>query len=441
VAKAKAEFVRFSDRSIAALKPRDKVFEVRDVEVSDLRIRVRPSGARSYLIVARVAGGGPSVCITIGKVGVVLLEDARREAARLRSEMALGSRPRSRRQIAEEREAVVAAERKAAVPIEQRVAIYCEERRTGKLKAWRNLDARERDLLRTIKPWHGRPATEITYDDVRALVGGFTAKGQHRSAVSAVRDLQGLFAWLAHERRIPVSPFAGMKSSYLLGGAADLKPRERVLSDDELRIVWDAAGKLDAPYGVIVRLLILLGLRRQEVAALRWGEIDLANHRLTLPASRTKTKSVHTVPLVGLAFELMRSIQRPKLAEAGDCVFHTRQGFPITGFDHGKRPLDALIAAAGHKVEPWVIHDLRRSMRSGLSRLVDKHGDPLISFDVREHMVGHRVGNAISRTYDKTLPWQAMVRAAELWSAHVATVIGENVVKLPKPTKRGTVEA
>jgi integrase len=435
----KSEIATLSERLIGSLEAKPKAYVLHD-KAGSLRLRVQPSGSKSYFVEGRC--GGKPTKITIGSTKFVTLADAREEAERLRSKIAIGERPKSRSEIAREHEAAVEAKRKAETPIEQLVAIYLEERRVGKLRAWRNLHQRERDILRTVKPWHGRPAGEITYDDIRVLIGGFTSRGEHRSAVSAVRDLQGLFAWLAHERRIAVSPFAGMKSTFLLGGAADLKARERVLDDAELRIVWNAASKVDAPYGTILRLLILLGLRRNEIAGLRWGELDLPNHRITLPPERTKTKIKHTVPLTGLAFDLVRSIPKPKLAEPGDRVFHTKQGYEISGLDHMKRKLDAVIAKAGHEVAPWVVHDLRRSMRSGLSRLVDEHGERLISFEIAETLIGHRTGNAISRTYDKTLPWKAMTRAAELWSAHVAMVIGENVVKLPRPkAKRRAVEA
>jgi integrase len=354
--------------------------------------------------------------------------------------MALGNRPRTHRQIAKDQEAAVAAKRKAATPIEELVRVFIEERRVGKLKAWRNLDQRERDILRVTKPWHGRPATEIGYDDIRALVGSYTAKGQHRSAVSAVRDLMSLFSWCVHERRIAQSPFAGVKTAYLLGGA-ELKARARALGDAELRIVWQAAGKLDAPYGTIIRLLMLLGLRRNEIAQLRWCELDLLNHRIVLPPSRTKAKIEHRVPIVGLAADILRAVPRPRLAEPGDRVFRSPRGYEITGLDHLKKRLDATIAASGHELETWVVHDLRRSMRSGLSRLVDARGNRLVSFEVAEHLIGHKVGSAMSRVYDRELPWKAMIEAATLWSAHIASVIGENVTRLPAPKKRRAAEA
>jgi integrase len=280
----KSTIVALSERLIGSLEAQPKPFTVHDKH-SVLRLRVQTSGAKSYFVEGRLGRGGRPVKTVIGSTKYVTLEDARAEAERLRSQIAIGIKPKSRSQIARELEAETEVKRKAETPIEQLVAVYIQERRTGKLKAWRNVDLRERDILRVTKPWHGRPAGEVTYDDVRKLIGDLTSQGKHRSAVSAVRDLQGLFAWLVHERRIAQSPLAGARTAYLLGGAADLKPRERALDDHELRIVWDAAGKLEHPFGVIIRLLIITGLRRQEIAALRWGEVDLANHRITLPPS------------------------------------------------------------------------------------------------------------------------------------------------------------
>ena len=91
------------------------------------------------------------------------------------------------------------------------------------------------------------------------------------------------------------------------------RPRERVLSNDELRAIWNAAG--NDTYGVIIKLLILTGQRRSEIAELRWAEVDLERRALNLSTERTKNKRQHVVPLAPTALALLRG--RPRTGDAG----------------------------------------------------------------------------------------------------------------------------
>ena len=176
-----------------------------------------------------------------------------------------------------------------------------------------------------------------------------------------------------------------------------------MLSDDELARVWRAA-KNDV-YGVIVRLLILTAQRKGEIAGLRWEEIDLDRGIISLPSSRTKNHRPHAIPLSPTARRLLES--RPR---NGDAVFGNFQGW---GF--AKKRLDQ---RAGISV-PWVLHDLRRSVASGM-------GDLGVQPDVIESVLNHQSGSkaGISGVYNRS-PYAAEKAAAlELWDKHVAQIVG-----------------
>ena len=103
-------------------------------------------------------------------------------------------------------------------------------------------------------------------------------------------------------RRGAANPFADLPV------AKGIAKRERVLSDEEIAEIWRAAGDAASPYGTIIRLLILTGQRRGEVAGMTWGEIsdDLATW--TIPGERTKNGAAHIVPLSAPARDLLRAL-------------------------------------------------------------------------------------------------------------------------------------
>ena len=209
--------------------------------------------------------------------------------------------------------------------------------------------------------------------------------------------------------------------------------RERVLSDAELGTLYTAAGALGEPWGVLVRLLILTGQRRGEVAGMRWDEIDLDAAEWSLPGARTKNGQPSVVPLAPEAMALLRTVKRRKDAEL---VFEGPRKTAVSGFGKVKNRLDAALAqasqAADRKVAPWILHDLRRTVATGLQRLG-------VRLEVTEAVLNHVSGtrSGIVGVYQRH-GWEAEKSAAlRAWAAHVlAAAEGKpdagNVVKLAR---------
>jgi len=149
------------------------------------------------------------------------------------------------------------------------------------------------------------------------------------------------------------------------------KPRDRVLSLDELRLVWCAADLLGFPFGPVVKLLILSGQRRSEVGGMEWTELDLEARTWTIPAARSKNRRQHTVPLSPQAIEIIETLPR----FSGSKFVFSPGKTPPSGFSKAKERLDKYIASAnGEPIPAWIMHDLRRSTASGLAALgVDLH--------------------------------------------------------------------
>jgi integrase len=137
---------------------------------------------------------------------------------------------------------------------------------------------------------------------VAAQLGTLVDVNGPAAARRARNVLSAFFAWAMREGLTENNPVIGTSRPYDRGG------RERVLSESELTQVWHAAG--DDHYGTIVKLLILTGLRREEIGGLRWSEVDLAARLIQLPPRRSKNGRAHIVPLSDPAITLLRAVPR-----------------------------------------------------------------------------------------------------------------------------------
>lgn len=166
---------------------------------------------------------------------------------------------------------------------------------------------------------------------------------------------EALFAWAMGGERVSINPFAGIPVP------ATVK-RERTLSDREIRQIWHAAGP--CAYGDMIRVLILTAQRRDEVARMRWGEIDEADW--TIPSRRMKGNVTQKLPMLPALSEIIN--RRTRLSE---WVFDTGTGKPISGWSKLKRRLDIQSG-----VTEWRLHDLRRTAATRLESL--KISNPVI---------------------------------------------------------------
>ena len=174
---------------------------------------------------------------------------------------------------------------------------------------------------------------------------GPVAAGHARSALS------GFFAWAISKGLCDLNPVIGAAKP------PARPPRERALSGDEIRAVWLACG--DDDFGKIIKLAILLGCREDEIAGLRWSELDLTEAQWTIPPSRAKGKRQHVVALSRSAIDIIKEIPA---RHGRDLLFGCGAG-AFAGFSRAKRSLDKRTAdARGAPLQPWHIHDLRRTL-------------------------------------------------------------------------------
>jgi integrase len=425
---------RLTAKTVENIRPGDARREVPDGEVRGMYLVIQPSGAKSYVLRYRHAGKPRK--LTIGPVEMGLGE-ARKLAASARVAIATGKDPAGEKTLgkAAVKEAAHEARRAKRDVVEAVVAEFVDKhvRRNNKPSTGREY---ERLLEKEITtPWRGRRLADISRRDVNMLLDDVVARGAPIGANRILAILRKFCKWAVSREIIERSPVDGVLAR------STETPRDRVLDDHELRVVWLAADSLGWPFNAIVRLLILTGARRSEVAGMAWAEVALEKKLWSLPASRAKNKRAHSLPLSSAAIDILKSlphIENPNglIFPAGFTRQRTRGPVSVSGFSAPKVRLGRAIANLAEAdgsppLAQFGFHDLRRSAASGMAKLgVDLH--------VIERCLNHASGTfgGVLGIYQKHKFEDAMQRAMDAWGAHVERLVTgaarDNVVELAK---------
>ena len=405
-----------TDRTLKALKPKPgQRYEVADAVVPGLAIRVTPTGHRTFVLIARYPGSSNPTRRAIGEYGAITLDQARTEARKWLDLLKRGKDPKAELERAKRAEL-----RKQ----ENTFAAVAEDYLERHVKNQRTARAVERDIRKElIGRWAARPVTDITREDVLALIEEIADRPAPAMAHLVFAYTRGLFNWAIARSKygLETSPCDRLHPAKLIGPR---EPRQRVLTDAELAALWRASETLGYPFGPLYRLLLLTGARKGELAGALWREFDLVKKVWKVPPERFKSNATHLVPLSDQAAAIVEALPR---FTKGDHLFSTTFGEkPISGFSKAKGRLDKMMMEdLGSSPAPWVIHDIRRTVRTRLASL-------RVPDMVAEMVIGHgRKG--LQRVYDQHGYEAEMREALELWAGRLRDIVSpapENVVEL-----------
>jgi integrase len=425
--------------------------EIPDAGARGLYLVIGPTGTKSWALRYRRPVSGRSAKLVLGRVALVQgpgaepepvlgatlsLAGARRLAAALSHDISQGRDPATARQERSGGEAVT-----FAVAAKE----YVSHIKRAGLRGWPQmaimlgLDAE--DLLPVkgglASRWRESLVAEISEQDAFRVIDearmrgvpGTNARNKEPSeprARSMYSALSTMFGWLRERRVVASSPLTNLTRP------DPPAARERVLGDDEIKKFWRATAELPEPFASALRLMLLTGQRREEVAGMRRSELSADLATWSLPGARTKNKRPHVVPMPPVAREIIAArLDAGKqlhdmLDPNGDqLVFTTTGTTPISGWSKMKRILDSLMTG----VPPWVIHDLRRTAVTGMAEMgIAPHVVELIV----NHVSGHKAG--IAGIYNRSEQMPARRAALERWADHV---VGEPSVKVVALKKRG----
>lgn len=434
--------------SVEKITARKTRREIPDAACPSLYLVVQPSGAKSFAMRFRNHYGRP-VKLTLGRLDVTGVESdtapmigmpltlvaARRLAMDVHRSRVLGNDV-----VAERRREKL--ERKAghANIFSQAALDFTEQYLKRNVRRWQatarllGVVAGDDGAL-SLAPkgladrWRDRPISEISATDIHAIIDEAREKSvpglQRRNdgpseAMARVMHttLSRLFRWLLEKRRIATNPMHG--SVVPKAG----KNRDRVLSDAEVKAFWNACDTMSEPVGQCLKLLLLTGCRRDEIGKLRRTEIS-ADGTVTIPASRSKNKKPHVIPLPPLARDILRSVR-----SNGNFVFASERGKPVAAWSRIKAELDAKLKFSA----PWVLHDLRRTFATGLNSIG-------VAPQVVEACLNHISGSKadVAGVYNQYAYLPEKTAALARWTDHVIGLVegkAATVVPMKRKGKR-----
>jgi integrase len=358
-------------------------------------VKVTPKGRKVFIVLYRTGGAGSKLRkYTIGPYGRVTLHQARVAAQRVFAAKLDGRDP-----AAEKREA---KRRAGADRVEDLLETFISQR----LSQNRSAAETSRLLRREVgKPWVGRSIHAIGKRDVVDVVSAIVRRGAPGAANKTLKSLKTFLRWCVGQAVLDQSPAEGVPQP------TKEVARDRVLNDTELTQVVVAARKIGGPYGAIVELLALTGQRREEVACIRWEELDLTQLIWTIPKTRTKNAKEHIVHLSRQALAVLKRADR-----RGPLVFTLFGTKPFQDFTHAKRRLDQLSGVTG-----WRLHDLRRTCVSGMARIG-------IAPHIADKILNHQAGtiSGVAAVYQRHEFLCERREALERWGDHVAKIVGQS---------------
>jgi integrase len=392
--------VKLTNETVRTLPAKGNDVLYPDDGCENLYLRVRAAGSRTYVIQWRQ--GYSQRRATIGKASHLTLEEARQRARKLLVGVGDGIDP-------------IATKARARVDDKQLFGVLAEEYFDVRVKDMRpsSLMHCRLHLQTYFMPLHRLPVAKINRamvaTELRTIVKdrGPVAANRGRSTLSA------FFGWLIGEGILETNVVIGTNKSSESAG------RERVLTDDELVKIWNAAPAND--FGRIVKLLMLTGQRRAEIGELRWSEVE--DGAIVLPKERVKNGRGHVVPLSPQAQAVLDDC--PAM-EGRELVFGEGEG-GFSGFSAARERLERV-----NSVTDWTLHDLRRTVAT---RMADLGVQPHIIEAVLNHVSGHKAG--VAGVYNRSTYTTEKRAALDLWGMHIQTLLakanGANVTMLRKP--------
>jgi integrase len=380
-----------TDVAIRNLKPSTQRREVPDPGARGLYVVVQPTGQKSFAVRYRFAGKSRKLTLTAG----ISLAAARKECADALYQIERGHDPgEAKRESRQE-------QRRAAENTFRAITDEYMRREGDRLRSARD---RRSALGRLIFPALGhRPIGAIKRSEIIRLLDQIEddkGPGMARTTLAIIRAIMNWHATRTDDFRTPI--VRGMDRN---------KPnaRDRILTDNEIRAIWQAAqGSL---FGSLVKFLLLTAARRNEAAHLTWNEIQGADW--TLPAARNKTNKDLIRPLSGAAQSLL-----DELPKNGAHIFSFNGRNSLGGLSRLKAAFDEASGTSG-----WTIHDLRRTARSLLSRA----GVPT---DHAERCLGHVLGG-VRGVYDRHEYHREKQLAFEALAAQIERIVNPQPNVLP----------
>jgi integrase len=390
-----------------------------DDEIPGLGVRMRPGGSRNWVFQYKL--GKKHRRMTLGALSAIGLVKAREMASNLHARVKLGRDP-----AAEKAEAKEQAAETFDVIADQFLKF-----KVGKVSADYHGEVK-RHLKEDAKSLHGLPVKLVKRRHVASVLSDLRETRGDSTADHVRSSLSSFFTWVLKEGLMGDDAANPVTYTH----KEKPKKRERVLTINELREIWEATAE-EGDYNEIVRLLLFTLQRRNEIGALdRVNETDLTTGLITLPPSRTKNKCEHKIPLSDPVIAILQKRRRIM----GRNLFFGIGGGGYSGWSKSKKELDQLILNArqakfGKQAKPmyWRLHDLRRT---GDTLMNDELGiEPHVVEAILNHISGSKSGkDGVAGVYNKAAYLKKKKEALDAWAAFILGAVATSTTPDERPS-------
>jgi integrase len=401
--------------------------EIPDGASPGLYLVVQPSGAKSWAL--RYRFGDKTRKLTLGEAGEtkMTLADARDAAHKAKLQVEAGRDPAN---VAKPSAKADQKVRKSLTPespiddvVEAFVAQHVANKRDSTAAEMKRLLDRHilgilpRKDAPVLPSWKGLQIRAVTKADVLSIMDPAIEDGKPYLANRIFAMARKLLNWCVQRDLIPVSPAKGISPP------GEEQTRERVLTGAEMGALWKACESIGYPWGTLAKILLLTGQRREEVAGMRWSELDLTSKapEWAIPRERAKNNVAHTVPLSPLVVSILSGVEK---VDESDFVLTSTGAASVSGFSKGKIIIDRAMLAELRKgndaaeLTNWRLHDLRRTAVSGMAAL----GHPV---QVVEAVINHKSGSVsgVAAVYNRHDYAAEKRKALYAWSRSVTDIL------------------
>ena len=337
--------MKFTDRQIKSLKPKEERYEVWETNGKGFGLRVAPTGRKSFIFLYKFQG--TSRRITFGHYPKISLAVAHSAHANSRQLLEGGSDPATVEQDAKE-------ESRRSPSIRRLVEEYIEKYAKPRKRSWKE---DERILNKdVVSRWGKKKAQDITRRDIILLLDEIVERGASIQANRTLAAIRKMYSFAMGRGILDSSPCVAIPSP------SKENRRDRVLNEEEVRTFWERldSAKREKTTALALKLQLITSQRKGEVAGAEWKDFDLKNSWWTIPAEKAKNGFPHRVPLSSLAMEILGELGQ--MTGDSEWLFPSprdRQHIAETSIDHAVR-----INADHFKIAHFVPHDLRRTAAS-----------------------------------------------------------------------------
>lgn len=389
----------FSDRQLKSFDPQGKRTDMYDGLVPELGYRCSRPGAGAFFT-SYTTPTGRRRRMTLGHYPRLSLADARIQAQDVRQQAKAGRDPAQAAREEVRRHAVEIDDRQDRnfeAMMDLYIARVADLQKSGQEKA--------RAIRKYAVPlFRLQPVDEITTRDISKFLHRLHDQSGPVQANRVSVYLSAAFKWLVRNGYADNNPASGIGRV----SPEREKPRDHVLTDDDIKSLWEAVEASPTPFGRITQLALLTAQRRGTLAAMNWDDLDLQTGLWAIRAEDMKSGRRHVLPLSPQAVRVLKKV----VGQKGQFVFGKAGKRPYSGFSRGKKNLAALCGDM-----EWRLHDLRRTANTRLIGFADK--------DVRRRILDHvPASDDVEAIHYDRFDWLPRMRTAlQLLGNHIDEVV------------------